>query len=323
MKYIASTIVRASDIGLNDNLFGGTLLRWLDEYGALFTYKYLNHKFVTYKMQKTYFLKSAKQGDCIDFYVTNLKFNNVSVNFDLVAKINSCKPTKQIINTNMTFVAIDVGKQKPQRLNPMLFETDEFEQMIKQTSYKHINKDEMIFHNINHVQQMLKQLNIFKASMKSNEYKILFLAVCYHDVVHLSGNKDNEIESSLCFRKDWEKVFDKDVLNDVSELILSTKSNNSYQDIKEIRNADLLHDLDMISFIDYETMKNNDVKIRTQYSTLSPLQFYQYKLEYYKKLIKQGVFWSSFYKKYNNIAIQNIKKYSEQIKKLIDQMKKV
>jgi acyl-CoA hydrolase len=30
MKYIASTIVRASDIGLNNNLFGGTLLRWLD-----------------------------------------------------------------------------------------------------------------------------------------------------------------------------------------------------------------------------------------------------------------------------------------------------
>lgn len=61
MKYIASTIVRQSDLGLNDNLFGGTLLRWLDEYGALFTYKYLNHTFVTYKMEKTYFLKSAKQ----------------------------------------------------------------------------------------------------------------------------------------------------------------------------------------------------------------------------------------------------------------------
>ena len=61
MKYIASTIVRASDIGLNDNLFGGTLLRWLDEYGALFTYKYLHHTFVTYKMDKTYFKNPAKE----------------------------------------------------------------------------------------------------------------------------------------------------------------------------------------------------------------------------------------------------------------------
>ena len=117
MKYIASTIVRASDIGLNNNLFGGTLLKWLDEYGALFTYKYLNHKFVTYKMEKTYFLKSAKEGDCIDFYVTNLKFDRMSVNFDLVARINSYKPAKEIINTNMTFVAIDVEKEKPLRLN--------------------------------------------------------------------------------------------------------------------------------------------------------------------------------------------------------------
>ena len=59
MKYIASTIVRASDIGLNDNLFGGTLLRWLDEYGALFTYKYLHHTFVTYKTANTKLKKTT------------------------------------------------------------------------------------------------------------------------------------------------------------------------------------------------------------------------------------------------------------------------
>ena len=66
LKYIASTIVRANDIALNGNLFGGTLLRWLDEYGALFTYKYLHHTFVTYRMGDTYFLKSAKLGNLID-----------------------------------------------------------------------------------------------------------------------------------------------------------------------------------------------------------------------------------------------------------------
>lgn len=150
MKYIASTIVRQSDIGLNNNLFGGTLLRWLDEYGALFTYKYLNHKFVTYKMEKTYFLKSAKQGDCIDFYVTNLKFDKISINFDLVAKINGPNP-KEIINTNMTFVAIDVEKERPQRLNPLLFELDEFEKIMNQTIEKYMSPDEHVFHNKNHI----------------------------------------------------------------------------------------------------------------------------------------------------------------------------
>lgn len=104
MKYITSTIVRNVDIALNGNLFGGTLLRWLDEYGALFVYKYLHHTFVTYKMGDTYFLKSAKLGELIDFYMDNLKFNKLSVSFDLVAKTNAT--SKEIINTNMTFVAI-------------------------------------------------------------------------------------------------------------------------------------------------------------------------------------------------------------------------
>ena len=197
MKYIASTIVRASDIGLNNNLFGGTLLRWLDEYGALFTYKYLNHRFVTYKMEKTYFLKSAKQGDCIDFYVTNLKFDKISVNFDLVAKINSYKPAKEIINTNMTFVAIDVEKEKPQRLNPMLFELDEFEKCIYQKAKSFMSNDENIFHNIHHVDEMINQLNRFKATMNSYDYKKIFIAICYHDAVHIPMSNDNEKNSVI------------------------------------------------------------------------------------------------------------------------------
>ena len=196
MKYIASTIVRASDIGLNNNLFGGTLLRWLDEYGALFVYKYLKHTFVTYKMQKTYFLKSAKQGDCIDFYVDNLRFDKISVNFDLVAKINSYNPAKEIINTNMTFVAIDIEKEKPCRLNPMLFAMDEFENYVFQNVEKYMSTNENCFHNIMHIEDMLTQLNMFKASIPANEYKKLYLAICYHDVVHVPGNKDNEDVSS-------------------------------------------------------------------------------------------------------------------------------
>lgn len=59
MKYIASTIVKASDIGLNNYLFGGILLGWLDSYGALFTYKYLHHTFVTYKMEKNIFFQTS------------------------------------------------------------------------------------------------------------------------------------------------------------------------------------------------------------------------------------------------------------------------
>ena len=61
MKVIGNRIVLATDIGLNKNLFGATLLTWLDKYSALFKYRYLHHIFVTYKMEKTYFNKPAKE----------------------------------------------------------------------------------------------------------------------------------------------------------------------------------------------------------------------------------------------------------------------
>ena len=139
MKYITSTIVRNVDIALNGNLFGGTLLRWLDEYGALFVYKYLHHTFVTYKMGDTYFLKSAKLGELIDFYMDNLKFNKLSVSFDLVAKTNAT--SKEIINTNMTFVAIDINTEKAIQLNPFLFEKSEFKSFVQQKVKTHLRCD--------------------------------------------------------------------------------------------------------------------------------------------------------------------------------------
>lgn len=316
MKYIASTIVRQSDIGLNNNLFGGTLLRWLDEYGALFTYKYLNHKFVTYKMEKTYFLKSAKQGDCIDFYVTNLKFDKISINFDLVAKINGPNP-KEIINTNMTFVAIDVEKERPQRLNPLLFELDEFEKIMNQTIEKYMSSDEHVFHNKNHIYEMINQLKMYRTSIPTRDFKYIYFALCYHDVVHIPGNINNEEKSIEILERDWKKVLSNDDIEIIKEMILSTKSSITKENICHIKYADLVHDLDMISFIDYETLKANDVKIRSEYENISLLEFYQYKIKYYDNLIKNGVFISTQYKKYNNVAIENIKKYKDEVNELM------
>ena len=323
MKYIASTIVRASDIGLNNYLFGGTLLRWLDEYGALFVYKYLKHTFVTYKIDKTYFLKPAQQGDCIDFYVTNVQFNKVSVNFDLVAKINNCDPPKQIINTHMTFVAISNENYKPmpKLINPMLFQGQWFELYIKQKMFKFMSDDENIYHNRNHVFDMLNQLSLHKLNLSMNDYRKLFVAICYHDAVHVANAVDNEQKSVETLKRDWGKIFDHSELQSIIELILSTKINCDYGKLKTIPNADLLHDLDMMAFVDYETMKNNDVKIRSEYSEYSTLQFYNYKLQFLNWLLQNGVFISKYYSKYNSIAKQNIKKYMVQLQQLIKTIK--
>lgn len=317
MKYIASTIVRASDIGLNDNLFGGTLLRWLDEYGALFTYKYLHHTFVTYKMEKTYFLKPAKQGDCIDFYVTNLKFSPISVNFDLVAKNNNAKPAIEIINTNMTFVAIDIVNEKKKYIDPFLFEQEEFEIYMKQKAYSKISSDENIFHNQHHIEEMLTQLNMYKASIPSLEYKRLFAAICYHDIDHNTLCDKNKDGCFHVFKRDWQKVISQEDLDAVYEYILATEYNTDLESINENKNAQLIHDLNMISFIDYESMKTSDIKIKSEYADIPPKDFYETRLFYFKDLLKSNIFISSKYKKYNSIAQANIKQYISEMEELL------
>lgn len=131
MRYVTSTIVRQNDIALNGNLFGGKLLAWVDEYAALYVYKYLNHVFVTYKMNEIYFLKSAKLGEMIDFYVDNVKYNRLSVSLQLIG-LTKLEPKRKIIDTQVTFVAIDVASEKSVKLNPFLFDRYEFEDCMQQ-----------------------------------------------------------------------------------------------------------------------------------------------------------------------------------------------
>ena len=320
MKYITSRIVIASDIGLNNNLFGAKLLEWIDSYGSLFTYKYLHHKFVTYKMEKTYFLKPAKEGDCLDFYASNIKFSPISVNFDLLAKNNK---GIEIINTNMTFVAIDVVNGTKQYINPFLFEQEEFELYIKQKAFSKISTDENIFHNTSHIEEMLTQLNMYKQSMSNIEYKRLYAAICYHDIIHDATSSNNKEHCVEQFKRDWYKAIDNETYNIISEYILATKYNKTIEELKEIKNADLIHDLNMLSFIDYECIKSSDIKIKFEYSHLTPIEFYNFRLKYFKDLLKTNVFISSKYKKYNTIAAENIKQYINEIEQLMNEFKDV
>lgn len=203
MKYITSTIVRNVDIALNGNLFGGTLLRWLDEYGALFVYKYLHHTFVTYKMGDTYFLKSAKLGELIDFYMDNLKFNKLSVSFDLVAKTNAT--SKEIINTNMTFVAIDINTEKAIQLNPFLFEKSEFKSFVQQKVKTHLRCDQEIpvIENVGKKDDLL-------------EYKKGYIAQLYKAIY------PEDIATAISmFQKDYGKLLDPKLITEVITIINS------------------------------------------------------------------------------------------------------
>jgi acyl-CoA hydrolase len=151
-------------------------------------------------MGDTYFLKTAKLGNLIDFYVTNVKYAKLSVSFNLIAKIKdeATESDSEIINTNMTFVAINIETEKPVILNPELFELAEFKDCLYQKN------------KINHPAVTLEKGN------KKSDYKKKYLALVYLELCN-----NNPADAIMRFQKDWGKIFSNQFLTDTISLINS------------------------------------------------------------------------------------------------------
>ena len=54
---ITRHLIKAFDIGVNENLYGGRMLDWIDEAGAMFArLQYPQNQFVTLKIAETVFI---------------------------------------------------------------------------------------------------------------------------------------------------------------------------------------------------------------------------------------------------------------------------
>ena len=96
-----------------NNLFGGYLLKWIDEFSYItVNLDYPNHNFVTISLNNVEFKHNIKSGNILCFDITNIKKGNTSVQY----KINVYKEKdkeKILFQTDITFVNIDnLGKKK-------------------------------------------------------------------------------------------------------------------------------------------------------------------------------------------------------------------
>ena len=95
-------------------LFGGDLLKWVDEYAWIAaTLDYPGCNFVTLGMDKVEFKKSVRQGTILKFHVAKEKIGNTSVRYMVhVYKGNSKSPDDLIFSTCVAFVRIGTSGQK-------------------------------------------------------------------------------------------------------------------------------------------------------------------------------------------------------------------
>ena len=117
MELITTYICKKGDIGVHDNMFGGTILSLIDDASASYASQICDtQKIVTLKIDQLIFKKPVKIGNIIKVYGEVVEFGNTSVTIEIEVRKHSVYTGEQdlVTHTKMVFVRIDDdGKPRP------------------------------------------------------------------------------------------------------------------------------------------------------------------------------------------------------------------
>ena len=102
----------SSDIGVHGNLFGGTMMSWIDEAGAAYASQICDTpRMVTVAIDKCFFEKPAREGQLVKIYGSPSAIGTTSVTLYMEARAHNVYTGNQVIvlRTNIKFVMIDEG----------------------------------------------------------------------------------------------------------------------------------------------------------------------------------------------------------------------
>lgn len=111
------TLVRTGHLNHQGNLFGGQLLKWVDEFAWLAaTRDYCGSVFVTRAMDNSEFTHAVTNGSILRFHIERIHEGNTSVRYsvDVLADMPGHTNEKLIFSNTVTFVSVDSkGKKTP------------------------------------------------------------------------------------------------------------------------------------------------------------------------------------------------------------------
>lgn len=114
MKFYSRKLIKPGDLNARNTLFGGALLRWIDEEAGIYAMTKLDSKEVVTKyMSEINFISSARQGDVIEIGLGFRAIGRTSISFSCEVRNIFTKQTIIKID-NIVFVHVDKdGKSKP------------------------------------------------------------------------------------------------------------------------------------------------------------------------------------------------------------------
>tara|TARA_A100001037_G_C15069113_1_gene598521 strand:- start:767 stop:1183 length:417 start_codon:yes stop_codon:yes gene_type:complete len=110
MELITTHVCKESNVGFHGNLFGGTMLAWLDEAGAAYSAQLCDSpRMVTVMISEVFFRKPVRPGQIVKIYGEPVEAGNSSVTIQLEARRHSpYNGTQRVVcSTQMKFVRID------------------------------------------------------------------------------------------------------------------------------------------------------------------------------------------------------------------------
>ena len=107
MNFRTRKLIKYEDLNAKGTLFGGQVLKWIDEEAAIFCMCQLNTKsIVTKAMSEVNFISSAKLGDIVEIGCELVQFGTTSVT--IACEVRNKDTKKTIIRIDkIVFVAVD------------------------------------------------------------------------------------------------------------------------------------------------------------------------------------------------------------------------
>ena len=142
------------------------------------------------------------------------------------------------------------------------------------------NESHRSYHNLNHLNDLISQINEDKSKYSEKEYEKLMLTAIFHDVVYDPASQTNEEDSANFLIECAVDKKNSDIL-DVKQMILDTKSHNSTTNLSEAFNN---YDMNIVER-DFDQLLEWEKGISEEYSIYSKEEYREGRIKFLESLL--------------------------------------
>jgi acyl-CoA thioesterase YciA len=113
-ELVTSHHVLTQNLGVSGNLFGGTLLAWVDEAAVLYANRVALNTFVTYELERVRFLRPCKTADAVELLARVTRFSRSGLELEMkVERLDRDEGDRDLVlTTKVVLVAVDAEGRK-------------------------------------------------------------------------------------------------------------------------------------------------------------------------------------------------------------------